>query len=146
MMQKAQWKLNPFCSPFHNVEVLCGSGLGWWRPWLCGVRHLVVPVLFLHLSAGGWAHCSVNNRRKLATSFIFWSDNELVVSSCTSNCSSGVQINECNIWLPDGMSISGADFSSQPPGYVLIKQTKSELIATHSFLHKRSSGLKWNGI
>lgn len=23
MMQKAQWKLNPFCSSLHNVELLC---------------------------------------------------------------------------------------------------------------------------
>lgn len=35
-----------------------------------------------------------------------------------------------------------ADFHTQPPGSVLIKQTKSELMATNGFLHKRSSGLK----
>lgn len=53
-----------------------------------------------------------------------------------------------NIWLPHrrlGWTLMCWLFS-QPPGYVLIKQTKSELIGTHGFLHKRSSGLKWNGM
>jgi len=130
MMQRVLWKLNSFCSSFHNVEVpRVGAGM------------------MKSKTSGSLCSCIT---KKLCTLICQLCNcnlcNELEVSSLMSNCR--VQLKYLNIWLPERIPwwTSMCKLSSQPRGYVLIKQTKSELITTHAFFYKRSSGLKWNGI
>lgn len=146
MMQKALWKLNPFCSPLHNVEVLCV-----WARMMKGPVKRKISCCTGSFSSfiSRKLHTDVSSV-SISTSQPLRSYYWVVVSGrylpLCQIAAHGFSLMIFNIWLPDMMPgwTSVCWLSSQPPGYVLIKQTKSELIATHDFLHKRSSGLKWN--